>query len=156
MAETPTAAADLQLVPLLDYLARIGRRAGEGTPGALRPRQVIALKLLADDGPVGQQRLAEVLSLDPSNVVVLLNELEGRELVVRRRDPADRRRHIVEISPKGTAELTDACTHFGQIEDVMFASLSGDERRTLHGLLARALTTAPQCTAGDVPPSCSA
>jgi DNA-binding MarR family transcriptional regulator len=157
MAETP-AAADLQLVPLLDYLARIGRRAGSGTPDALRPRHVIALRLLEDGGPVGQQALAEALSLDPSNVVVLLNDLESRELVARRRDPADRRRHIVEISEKGRGELGLACNHFGRIEDVMFASLSADERQTLHALLARAATTAPTqgCTAADFDPSCTA
>jgi MarR family transcriptional regulator, lower aerobic nicotinate degradation pathway regulator len=69
------------------------------TPGGLRPRHLIALRLLSEQGPQSQQGLADALSLDPGNVVGLLNELEERELVVRRRDRSDRRRHIVELSP---------------------------------------------------------
>ena len=99
--------ADKRLLPLLDHLARVGRRAAEATmsPGGLRPRHLIALKLLSEHGPASQQGLADALSLDPSNVVGLLNELEERELITRRRDRADRRRHIVELSPLGQDEL---------------------------------------------------
>jgi len=88
MAKTE-AAVEQQLLPLLDHLARVGRRAAEATmsPGGLRPRHLIALKLLSEHGPASQQGLAEALSLDPSNVVGLLNELEERGLITRRRDP---------------------------------------------------------------------
>jgi DNA-binding MarR family transcriptional regulator len=47
------------------------------------------------------------VSLDPSNVVGVLNELEERQLITRRRDPADRRCHIVEVSPRGEDERTN-------------------------------------------------
>ena len=102
--------AEEQLLPLLDHLARVGRRAAETSmsPGSLRPRHLIALKLLSEHGPASQQGLGEALSLDPSNVVGLLNELEDRGLISRRRDPADRRRHIVELSPAGAGELCQA------------------------------------------------
>src|SRR6202049_987172 len=84
------------LLPLLEPLARLGRRAGESTlaPGGLRTRHLIALRLLSEQGPVSQHALAESLSLDPSNVVGLLNELEERELVTRRRDRGDGGRPI--------------------------------------------------------------
>lgn len=140
MADGATA-ADLQIVPLLDYLARMGRRAAEAEPDALRPRHVIALKLISDEGPLGQQGLADALTLDPSNVVVLLNELEDRDLIARRRDPVDRRRHIVEISERGNDELTLACARFARLEDELFSALSTEERQTLHGLLLRAAAT---------------
>src|ERR1700726_1040747 len=99
--------ADNRLLPLLEHLARVGRRAGEATlePGGLRPRHLIALRLLREAGPTSQQGLADSLSLDPSNVVGLLNELEERALVTPPRDPADRRRHIVELSRRGDEEL---------------------------------------------------
>ena len=101
MTETRTN-AEQRLLPLLDYLARVGRRAAEVSmvPGGLRPRHLIALKLLHEHGAVSQQALAEILSLDPTNVVGLLNELEDRRLITRRRYPEDRRRHIVEVSSK--------------------------------------------------------
>src|ERR1700716_4175402 len=96
-------AADQRLLPLIEHLARVGRRASEVTlePGGLRPRPLILLKLLSEKGPASQLALADSLSLDPSNVVGLLNELEERALVTRRRDSADRRRHIVELSGRG-------------------------------------------------------
>ena len=98
-AKRPGAKADSareEVLPLLEHLVRVGRRAYENAmpAGGLRPRHLIALKLLNDNGPQTQQSLTEVLALDPSNVVGLLNELEERELIVRRRDPADRPRHI--------------------------------------------------------------
>ena len=132
---------DQQLLPLLDHLARVGRRAAEASmaPGGLRPRHLIALKLLSEHGPASQQGLAEALSLDPSNVVGLLNELEERGLIVRRRDPADRRRHIVELSAAGAGELCLAQARLSRVEDDLLAVLSAAERATLYRLLARAV-----------------
>jgi DNA-binding MarR family transcriptional regulator len=148
---------DLQLVPMLDYLARVGRRAAEHAPDGLRPRHVIALTLLNEQGAIGQQALAEALSLDPSNVVGLLNELEERELITRRRDPADRRRHIVDLSDKGVDELALASSRLGLIEDTMFAALSPEERETLHTLLSRVVgATSAVCTVAGEPPDCMA
>src|SRR5438874_10859900 len=111
MAETKTTASvDQRLLPLIEHLARVGRRASDITlePGGLRPRHLIALKLLSDRGPASQQALADSLSLDPSNVVGLLNELEERQPITRRRDSLDRRRHIVALSPRGQKELCAA------------------------------------------------
>src|SRR3984957_4734019 len=117
---------DQQLLPLLDPLARVGRRAAElsMSPGGLRPRHLIALKLLRDSGPASQQGLADALSLDPSNVVGLLNELEERGLIARRRDPADRRRHIVELSASGEEELGCADARLSRVEDDLLSALS--------------------------------
>src|SRR6202011_5499208 len=131
--KTKTKAVGHQLLPLLEHLARVGRRAAETSmsPGGLRPRHLIALKLLSEQGPASQQGLADALSLDPSNVVGLLNELEERGLVARRRDRADRRRHIVELSPLGEEELTLAYAQLSEIEDDLLGALSKDERATL-------------------------
>src|SRR5256885_12705763 len=97
-------------------------------PGGLRPRHLIALNLLSERGPASQQGLADSLSLDPSNVVGLLNELEERGLITRRRHPADRRRHIVEMSPLGEDELALAYARFGLVEDDLLSALSTEDR----------------------------
>src|SRR2546423_5841756 len=143
--------ADQRLLPLLEHLARVGRREFETTlaPGGLRPRHLIALKLLSERGPASQQALADSLSLDPSNVVGLLNELEERKLVTRRRDSADRRRHIVELSPRGQKELCDAYDRLRRIDDDLLSHLSARERATLYNLLVRAVgAKTPPC---DIP-----
>jgi DNA-binding MarR family transcriptional regulator len=126
---------------LLDHLARLARRAAEaGAPAdGLRPRHLVALTLLRDHGDATQQGLAEVLQLDPSNVVGLLNDLEERGLVSRRRDPVDRRRHIVELSSAGVTELEAAERRLACVEDEMLRALTAEERATLHELLLRAV-----------------
>jgi DNA-binding MarR family transcriptional regulator len=142
---------EYQSLPLLDHLARVGRQAAEAsTPGGLRPRHLHALGILSERGPLSQQGLGEVLSLDPSNVVGLLNELEERGLITRRRDPSDRRRHIVELSTKGEEALAAAYVRLGLVEDSLLAALSAEERATLHDLLVRAAgTESPPCDAVD-------
>jgi DNA-binding MarR family transcriptional regulator len=129
------------LLPLIEHLARVGRRAAETSmdPGGLRPRHLIALQLLSENGPASQQGLADALSLDPSNVVGLLNELEERELITRRRDPADRRRHIVELSLTGQGELNLALARLSCVENDLLSALSSQERVTLYDLLTRAV-----------------
>ena len=141
MAETSVAAGQ-QILPLIDHLARISRRAADAamSEGSLRPRHVIALTLLSERGPMTQHAVGAALCLDPSNVVGLLNELEDRGLITRRRDPADRRRHIVEVSETGADELAQTYAQLGQVEDGLFRVLSADQRATLHELLATAVS----------------
>jgi DNA-binding MarR family transcriptional regulator len=113
------------------------------SPGGLRPRHLIALRLLSEDGPASQRTLTEALRLDPSNVVGLLNELEERELITRRRDRSDRRRHIVEISPRGEEELCLTYTRLRLVEDELLSALSAEEKTTLYHLLVRAVGIKP-------------
>jgi DNA-binding MarR family transcriptional regulator len=89
-------------IGLLTKLSKVVfRRATEETIG-MRLKQLMALEQLRDnDCECLQQGLAEMLMLDSNNCVLLLNELDSAGYVERRRDPEDRRRHIVEITPAG-------------------------------------------------------
>ena len=148
------APADQRLLPLIEHLARVGRRTFEATlePGGLRPRHLIALNLLSERGPASQQALADSLSLDPSNVVGLLNELEERGLITRRRDSGDRRRHIVELSARGQEELCDAYDRQRRVDDDLLSPLSAQERATLYELLVRAVgAKTPPCDLAEEP-----
>jgi DNA-binding MarR family transcriptional regulator len=99
-------------------------------------RSAFTLSHLAD-GPVNQQALIDLLGVDPSAVVAVLNELEGGGLVSRRRDPADRRRHIVVITAEGTAALGAVESVLGTADDDLFAALSPAERDQLEQLLTK-------------------
>jgi DNA-binding MarR family transcriptional regulator len=111
-------------------------RWGMGEP--LRPLHLVALTLLRDHGSATQQGLAEALRIDASNLVGLLNDLEGEQLLLRKRDPEDRRRHIVEISAAGRAKLERAERRLAAVQDDVLGALNDEERATLHELLLRA------------------
>jgi DNA-binding MarR family transcriptional regulator len=148
------AKTDYQSLPLLDHLARVGRRAAEASaPGGLRPRHLHALGVVNERGQLSQQELGDVLALDPSNVVGLLNELEQRELITRRRDASDRRRHIVELSTKGEEALVEAYRRLETVEEELLVALNVEERAMLHDLLVRAVgSDSPTCGAADEGP----
>jgi DNA-binding MarR family transcriptional regulator len=146
VAEQARDQAAQQILPLVEYLARMARRAYDTcqSAGCLRPRHLNALNLINEHGPLSQQALGEMLSLDPSNVVGLLNELEEHGLITRERDPADRRRHIVSLGASGKAKLAAADGQLASIEDDLLKALSQDERTTLHELLTRVTRGAPR------------
>ena len=138
-APQASAAAPAQASVLIARIARVVRQRFEQvlTPLGLSQRDAIALTYLRGHGPTPQQQLAERLRLDASSMVCLLNDLEESELVVRRRDRADRRRAIVQLSDKGERTLRQVDDAVDVVEQEMLTGLDLEERSTLHRLLAR-------------------
>jgi DNA-binding MarR family transcriptional regulator len=106
----------------------------------LTPRHRQVLVDLSERGPTSQQSLLETLSVDPSVLVSILNDLEQQGLAERRRDPADRRRHIVEMSSKGCDVLRAMEQAVSRAEAELFADLDDVDRDRLHELLTRVRT----------------
>jgi len=104
-------------------------------PYGIKPRHVAALIELRDHGELTQQGLCGHLHLDPTNVVAILNELEQRGYATRRRDPEDRRRHLVEVSKKGLAVIEKVTQVMDGVEGDLLADLEPDERAQLEVLL---------------------
>ena len=124
---------------LVTQLSRlIYRRTSEVLLG-MRVKEFASLALLREHSPVTQQELGDILCVDANNLVLLLNELESREFALRRRDPADRRRHLVEITDEGNRALDAAEKGIESVEDDVFALLTNAERAELHRLLAKSL-----------------
>ena len=105
-------------------------------------RQLMLLSYLRWGGASLQQQLCEYLWMDSNNCVLLLNELEERGYVERRRDSTDRRRHVVDLTDEGLRALEHAEQAQESIGEQLLAGLSDDERATLRSLLARALEPA--------------
>jgi MarR family transcriptional regulator, lower aerobic nicotinate degradation pathway regulator len=112
------------------------------SPIGLKPRETHALLRLRDDGAMTQQALGAALDIDASNLVALLNDLEADSLISRRRDPEDRRRHVVEVSKRGAKLVDEVERAAAEVEDQFFAALDEDERVALQGLLARVARSA--------------
>jgi DNA-binding MarR family transcriptional regulator len=124
---------------LLTRLSRVTYRYASPELLGVKLKEFVALLYLRESSTATQQRLAKTLMLDANNCVILLNGLEEDGLIERRRDPEDRRRHIVAITPKGEKALGKAEHKLETVEDEVLGNLDGEERRQLHELLAKAV-----------------
>ena len=97
------------------------------------------LAALAEFGPSSQASLGRRTRMDRSDVVAAVSELAAQGLVERAADPADRRRNVVTLTPRGTARLERLEHVLADVQDELLAPLSGAERAELARLLARLL-----------------
>ena len=107
------------------------------TEAGVRTQHYHVLASLADDGEAVQATLADRIVLDRSDLVTLLDELEALDYVVRRTDPADRRRKIVAITATGEKQLVAMDQLIYAAEAELLEPLSATERKTLLELLDR-------------------
>ena len=97
------------------------------------------LAALAEFGPSSQASLGRRTRMDRSDVVAAVGELAAEGLVERAADPADRRRNVVTLTPRGTVRLERLDQVLAAVQDELLAPLSGAERAELARLLARLL-----------------
>ena len=116
------------------------RPVAEGlTAAGARGYHYRLLAALEEFGPASQAALGRRTGIDRSYVVEAINELAEGGLVERARDPDDRRRNVVTITPAGLRQLRRLDGVLADIQDEVFAPLSADEREELARLLARVL-----------------
>jgi DNA-binding MarR family transcriptional regulator len=111
----------------------------------VRPRHVVTLTVLRDTGGSSQADLADLLQIDRTNLVGLLNELETAGWIERRRSPEDRRRHIVELTREGSERLSQVEFALAAVEDHVLAALSPAQREALYELLRQAANLDGPC-----------
>jgi MarR family transcriptional regulator, lower aerobic nicotinate degradation pathway regulator len=99
------------------------------------PYHYSVLAILGEGARETQAMIADSLVLDPSRLVALLDALEDRELVVRQRDPDDRRRHVVTITAAGKRELSRLRAIVQEVENEFLAPLDTQSREAFHEAL---------------------
>ena len=143
-------------------LKRLGFAAKEQAMRAyeesgLSPYHHAILVALDEDTHETQGSIADALGYDRGQLVGLLDELEEQGLIERRRDPEDRRRHLVRLTSDGKRTLKRVRALSKEIEDEFLAPLGEKERANLHALLLRlAEKHEPRCAlaakgTGDLP-----
>ncbi len=120
-------------------ILRAGRRAAEASPEGPRLPLVSVLACLEDYGPQSQRDVAHRLRWDPSDLVGVIDRLEQDGLVVRRRDPADRRRYALDLTRRGRAWVRAALAESEARTAPLVSPLAEEERAQLTDLLRRVL-----------------
>jgi DNA-binding MarR family transcriptional regulator len=129
-------ASDTFLLKRLGYAAKErAMKAYEQT--GLHPYHHAVLLVLGEGSRETQGAIADALGYDRGQLVGLLDELEERGFVERRRDPGDRRRHLVRLTPDGKRMLRQLRAIARRIDDEFFGPLCDKERANLHALLLR-------------------
>jgi len=122
------------------------RSLEEYTAAGLHPYHHAILAVLDEGIRETQGQIAEALGYDKGQLVGLLDELEDAGLVERRRDPSDRRRQTVQITPSGRKTLDRLRALSARIEHEFLAPLDESEREELQALLLRLCEThVPNC-----------
>lgn len=103
----------------------------------LKARSYSVLSIACEGRRSTQRELAEYLLLDPSQIVALVDDLEGRGLVERRADARDRRSKAVIATAEGRRVCGEARAAVLAAEERPYGELTGEERRQLAALLRR-------------------
>lgn len=101
----------------------------------LTQAQYAALVVLGEAGELGQGRLAELITVDPRNVVAIVDGLAALGLAERHPDPSDGRRRQVRLTKRGRS-LSDAIARDARtVQDDFLGTLDEHERSELNRIL---------------------
>src|SRR5205807_7626131 len=130
---------------LLVIAARTGQELAKRrlSPLGLSVQLCGVLNLLAE-GPVSQQALGEQLGIDRTTMVELIDQLEQQAVVVRRRNPSDRRSYALSLNPKGRTVHRRAARVFDAAADEFFEPLKPAERPAFADMLRRLISSADE------------
>jgi MarR family transcriptional regulator, temperature-dependent positive regulator of motility len=128
-------------------MAKTGSLARQRWAGMLAelkvsPSQYGVLMALGEAGPLGQQRLAELVGVDPRNAVPIIDALAAHDLVRREVDPVDHRRRVLDLTARGREVVGHLASVGGEIERDLLSPLTPAEQATLRRMLLALLGAA--------------
>lgn len=112
-------------------------------PLGIEPRHHAVLALIVELGPLSQQDLADMLHVDRSTMVAVIDDLEAHRLAERKRNSTDRRAYAIHPTKAGTATQAAAAKLLHQCEQDYLATLTKAEQVQLYELLARLIVANP-------------
>ncbi len=100
-------------------------------PYDLRMLTYSALVLIVDNPGLSQSHLADAMDIERPNLVVIVDELEQRELIMRERVPTDRRAYALHATLKGQRLFKKAVDAVTAHEAALFEGIDQDTRDTV-------------------------
>ena len=129
--------------------AVFARQVGEAL--GLRPVEYTILALVHENPGLSAARLAQMLSVSPPNITVLIDRLAGHGWVQREPSTTDRRERLLHATADGAQLAVQATERLVAGERRAFAHLSAGERAILGELLQKLGRTAPRPADGATP-----
>jgi DNA-binding MarR family transcriptional regulator len=108
-------------------------------PLGINPREWAALSCLDDERGLSQREIADMLGVDRTTMVSLVDQLQGKGLIRRRRQPDDRRKNTLELTKKGRALEERGGRFIHECEQRFLDQLSDPEVRQLKSTLAKVI-----------------
>ncbi len=132
MPEPDADALEPLLAKVMRLLAMHGdtSAAGPAGPAVSMAEGALLIDLLAA-GEATQQQIADRLHLDKSRVSRLCSALEGKHMVARERDEANRRNLRVRITQSGTVTALRLRQSWRERHERMLGAMAPDERQAL-------------------------
>jgi DNA-binding MarR family transcriptional regulator len=112
----------------------------------LNSSQLSCLLVLGEHGPISLSKMSQLVSLSPSMITGIIDQLENRDLVLRIRNSPDRRVITIELTRKGKSILRKAPPSFQKKLMESLSKLGGKEKRIIN----RSLVTLLSCIVEDV------
>jgi DNA-binding MarR family transcriptional regulator len=97
--------------------------------------EYVVLLRLADGAAPTQAQLAAAVRRDKTRLIPILDRLEGRGLLGRTPDPADRRNRIVALTTEGKALLADCRAAIADMEEELLSPLRPEDAAALRRAL---------------------
>ena len=102
--------------------------------------QLSCLLVLSKTGPLALSKLGKKVSLSPSMITSLVDQLEKKELVVRKRKTTDRRVVSIELTDKGKEKVNNTPPSFQELLIESLSYINEEEKKSLHKNLSRLLS----------------
>jgi DNA-binding MarR family transcriptional regulator len=114
-------------------------------PHGIRPVQLSILGILYENPQLKQTELGKLLKIKRANIVTLLDQLERRRLIARRKVEADRRTRVLQLTPAGQKLTAELLEMHARLEEDLAERLGARQRDQLLSLLKRfrTLQTSP-------------
>ena len=123
------------------YLTIIPRFDERMAKFELRAVDFTVLSILNANPNITQKRLSQAVNVSPPNLAILLDRLEERGLVMRQRNPLDKRSQTLVLTAEGSKLTAKAEKTVAEVELEATSMLTDEERAELLGLLQKIFLT---------------
>ncbi len=103
----------------------------------LTPEQFLLIDLLWNQGPMSQQQMADLMQKDKNSITKLVDALEKKGLVVRKKDETDRRSNLLVLTSEADGLKMDAKEKGISILDSILEGISEEELKSFLDTLAK-------------------